>query len=244
MKRLIIVCILLAASLLLCACAVHDESALAPAATNAPADTSPEVEAPAGTDASEPMEEDKTIYYSWDTFRLKYYLSIEELAENSEVIVTGECIAAKAVYQRGQIYTLSEVRVNDVYKGEVGTGDVIQIVEMGGRDNYGEWKKNCNSDVKDFPVETHPEDGKVVIGTDGFYPMKEGEAVLLFLGDTTGFLQEVEGTLYGVIGDTDGKLYLQSDGTYQKPSPSKTDELVFDKDNLTADAESLKNLIV
>ena len=66
--------------------------------------------------------------------------------------------------------------------------------------------------------------------------MKEGEQVLLFLGDTTGFLKEIDGTLYGIIGDYDGKLYLQNDGTYKRPSPSETDEYVFEAGNLIADS--------
>lgn len=184
-----------------------------------------------------------TIYYSWDTYRLKYYDSIDELFEISELIITGDCISSKPVYQLGQIYTVSEIKVNSCYKGAAGSGDIIQVVEIGGRDTYGEWRKNCNSEVKDFPTETHPDDSNVVIGIDGFYPIKEGDSVLLFLGDTTGFLQDIDGTLYGVMSDTDGKLYLQDDGTFLRATPSLTDELVFDENNLSANEEMLKKLM-
>lgn len=198
---------------------------------------------PSSTVTSESIENDDTVYYSGDTYRLKYYDSIEELFDVSEVVITGDCISSKPVYQLGHIYTVSEVKVSNCYKGMVDSGDIIQVVEMGGRDNYGEWSKNCNSEVKDFPTETHPEDSKVVVGTDGFYPMKEGDSVLLFLGDTTGFLQEIDGILYDVMGTTDGILYLQSDGSYVKPTPSQTDLLVFDEGNLSADDDMLKKLM-
>lgn len=115
-------------------------------------------------------------------------------------------------------------------------GDIIQVVEMGGRDTFGEYSKHCFTDEKDFETLTYPDSYKVVCGADGFWPMKEGEQVLLFLGDTTGFLKEVDGTLYDIIGDYDGKLYLQSDGTYSRPSPSETDEYVFEAENLTTKA--------
>ena len=183
-----------------------------------------------------------TLYSHWKTTRVKVYRSIDELAQASAVIVAGECIFAKPVYQMDNIYTLSEIRITDVYKGNVTAGDTIQVVEMGGRDTYGEYSKHCFTDEKDFETLTYPDNYKVVCGIDGFWPMKEGEQVLLFLGDTTGFLKEIDGTLYDIIGDYDGKLYLQSDGTYRRPSPSETDEYVFDKGNLSADAETLKEL--
>ena len=183
------------------------------------------------------------LYSYWKTARAKVYHSIDELAEASSVIVAGECVSAKAVYQMDNIYTLSEIRIIDVYKENLTAGDIIQVVEMGGRDSYGEYSKHCFTDEKDFETLTYPDSYKVVCGADGFWPMKEGEQVLLFLGDTTGFLKEVDGTLYDIIGDYDGKLYLQSDGTYSRPSPSETDEYVFEAENLTVDTETLKKLM-
>ena len=183
------------------------------------------------------------LYSHWETTRAKVYRSVDELAETSAVIITGECVSAKAVYQMDNIYTLSEIRIIEVYKGQINAGDIIQVIEMGGRDTYGEYSKHCFTDEKDFTELTYPDYFKVVCGADGFWPMKEGEQVLLFLGDTTGFLKDIDGTLYDIIGDYDGKLYLQSDGTYSRPSPSETDEYVFEEGNLTADTETLKKLM-
>ena len=184
-----------------------------------------------------------TLYSHWETTRAKVYRSVDELAETSAVIITGECVSAKAVYQMDNIYTLSEIRIIEVYKGQINAGDIIQVIEMGGRDTYGEYSKHCFTDEKDFTELTYPDYFKVVCGADGFWPMKEGEQVLLFLGDTTGFLKDIDGTLYDIIGDYDGKLYLQSDGTYSRPSPSETDDYVFEEGNLTADTETLKKLM-
>jgi hypothetical protein len=184
-----------------------------------------------------------TLYSYWKTTRAKIYRSIDELAKASTVIGAGECISARPIYQMDNIYTLSEIRITEVYKGNVTSGETIQVVEMGGRDTYGEYSRHCFMDEKDFTKLTYPDYFKVVCGADGFWPMKEGEQVLLFLGDTIGFLKEIDGTLYGIIGDYDGKLYLQNDGTYKRPSPSETDEYVFEAGNLTADTETLKKLM-
>ncbi len=195
-----------------------------------------------GVDVQTETDSD-TLYSYWKTSRAKVYRSIDELAKASAVIVAGECVSARPVYQMDNIYTLSEIRISDVYKGNVAAGETIQVVEMGGRDTYGEYSRHCFTDEKDFTKLTYPDHFKVVCGADGFWPMKEGEQVLLFLGDTTGFLKEADGTLYDIIGDYDGKLYLQSGGTYTRPSPSETDEYVFEAGNLTADTETLKKLI-
>ena len=195
-----------------------------------------------GVDVQTETDND-TLYSYWKTSRAKVYRSIDELAKASAVIVAGECVSARPVYQMDNIYTLSEIRISDVYKGNVAAGETIQVVEMGGRDTYGEYSKHCFTDEKDFTKLTYPDHFKVVCGADGFWPMKEGEQVLLFLGDTTGFLKEADGTLYGIIGDYDGKLYLQADGTYQRPSPSETDAYVFETGALSADAETLKRLL-
>ena len=48
--------------------------------------------------------------------------------------------------------------------------------------------------------------------------------------------------MYDIVGDYDGKLYLQADGTYKRPSPSEIDEYVFDQETLTADSASLEQL--
>ncbi|MDO4564079.1 MAG: hypothetical protein Q4C04_00500 [Clostridia bacterium] len=53
---------------------------------------------------------------------------------------------------------------------------------------------------------------------------------------------EAGGTLYDVIGATDGKLYKQEDGVYRKASPSDTDNYVFAKENLTVSIEELQKM--
>lgn len=189
-------------------------------------------------------DEDNVRYFSTHTDRIKYYTSSDELYKAAEVIIAGKCLEAKAVYKLNKLFTLSKVEVTVVLKGNISVGDIISVVEDGGRTSFGEYDKNCNVDEKAFETNGTrlPEDYKVVIGMDGFYPLTAGEEVLLFLGDTTGFLPEVSGTLYDVIGATDGKLYKQEDGVYRKASPSDTDDYVFTKENLTVSIDELQKI--
>lgn len=190
-------------------------------------------------------DDNNTRYLINHTDRIKYFTNSGELSEAAEVIIAGKCIEANAVYKLNKLFTLSKVEVTAVYKGDIAVGDIIAVVEDGGRTSFGEYDKNCNVDEKAFETggERLPNDYKVVVGMDGFYPMSAGEEVLLFLGDTTGFLPDVSGTLYDVVGATDGKLYKQDEGVYRKASPSDTDHYVFAKENLTILTDELSKIV-
>ena len=129
------------------------------------------------------------------------------------------------------LYTLSTVKVTQVIKGSFTAGDTVSIVEMGGRTKYGEYGKNCNLEKKAFDTGTNrfPDDYKLVCGFDGYFAMKEGDKLLCFAGDSSGFLKNVSEPLYDFIGDYDGKFLLQEDGSYATPIPSKTDKPIFNE---------------
>ena len=96
-----------------------------------------------------------------------------------------------------------------------------------------EYTKNSNPEegkvFSTSAVKRLPDDYKLVYGLDGYFAMKEGDEVLLFTGDTSGFLKNVSEPLYGIIGDYDGKFLLQADGSYARPAPSQTDKPVFNE---------------
>jgi len=142
------------------------------------------------------------------------------------------------------MYTLSHVKVEEVFKGDLKKGEEILIVELGGRTTFGEHEKNCDIEEKAFEQgkERLPDDYKLVTGVDGFFSLKEGEQVLLFLGDESGFLKEVTEPLYSIIGGYDGKLFLQEDGSYARPLPNETDKLQFGEESLTITSEELNSI--
>lgn len=177
------------------------------------------------------------------TDRAKIYNIVDELSNTAELIIEGDCVEANPVYKLNMLYTLSKIEVTAVHKGDVNIGDTIMVVEIGGRTNFKDYDANCNTVEKDFEAngERLSDDCSVVFGVDGFYPLKAGEKVLLFLGDTSGFLDGIDDALYGIVGDYDGKLYAQGDGTYKRPSPGENDSYCFDDDTLTVTVDELED---
>lgn len=169
--------------------------------------------------------------------------TFDELNEIAEYVVTGVCVSSGPVFQNDTLYTISEVKLDSVYRGEnLAAGDTIKIVEMGGRTTHGDYVKYCHIEKKAFEtIEPIPYDHKVVVGTDGFFPLKEGEQVLLFLTDATGFIKSIEGPVFSIYGTYDGKLFLQPGGvTYARPLPGNTDKLQFGAGTLRITVDELK----
>ena len=171
------------------------------------------------------------------------YHTINGLKAYAPFVFTGTCISSKPVFQNDMVYTLSTVKVTQVIKGPFAAGDTVSIVEMGGRTTQGEYSKNFNPEEgKVFSASTAeqlPDDYKLVYGFDGYFAMKEGDKVLCFAGDSSGFLKNVSEPLYGVVGSYDGKFLLQADGSYAKPVPSETDTPVFNEKSSRITIEEL-----
>jgi hypothetical protein len=183
-------------------------------------------------------------YASKYTCRTRAYNTLEELDGVSEFIFSGECISAKPIYQNETLYTLSKIKILQVYKGKIAS-DTVDVVEMGGRTTFGDYEKGCALEIKAFEEvkERLPSDYGLVVGTDGYYPLKSGEKVLLFAGDVSGFLKSIDEPLYGIYGDYDGKLYLQSSGEFARPIPSKTDNYIFSDDSLVIQVQQLDKIM-
>ncbi len=107
----------------------------------------------------------------------------------------------------------------------------------------GEYSENYIKDKKSFDTgeKLCSDDTKLVMGIDEYYPLSKDEEVLLFAGDTSGFLKDFSEPLYDIIGGYDGKLLLQKDGSYAKPKPSDSDKHEFDG-TLKITSDELKKL--
>ncbi len=200
--------------------------------------------APSATDST--AEEDD-VAYGWSLGDRAVTLdTIEEFNEISDFVITGVCLSSEPDYQDGFLYTVSEIKIDTVYRGEnLASGDTIIVIEVGGRSTYGEYHKNVPKVEKAFYTgEPSPDDKKYVYGLDGHFPLKEGEQVLLFLGDSTGFIKSIEGPAYGIWGDYDGKLLLMPDGkTYANPLPSENDTIEFGEESFKITVDELKEKI-
>lgn len=191
------------------------------------------------------VDEGETRYISNHLNRLKIFTTFDQLKDEARAVFTGTCISSQPVFQNDTLYTLSEIKIKTVYKGNFAVGDTILIFEMGGRTTYGEYEKGCHLDEKAFEQggERMPDDQKMVIGDDGFFPLQVNEEVLLFTRSATDFLQGAKESQYGIVGAYDGKLFLQEDGSYARPLPNETDKLQFGEGTLTITAEQLNAIL-
>ncbi len=196
--------------------------------------------------AVEPIYDENEIRYISNSTDKLVYDSLDELNKDADFVVTGACISSKPVFQNNIVYTLSEFKIDSIFRGDKLTeGDTILIIEMGGRTTYGEYNKNCPGEKKAFETgDPMPSDYQLVEGIDGYFPLKEGEQALLFLVDASGFINGIDTPMFGIRGAYDGKLFLQPDGaTYARPLPSKNDQLIFGEGTLKITVDELKEKI-
>jgi len=188
--------------------------------------------------------EDGTMYVSSTTSRMTPR-SMNELVNVADNIFTGLCVSSEPVFQNDFLYTLSEVQVTAVFKGAFQVGDIVPVVEMGGRTTVGEYRKETTFPIKDFDHydDSIPADTNYVEGMDGFFPLKVDDNVLLFAGDTSGFLNDFTGPLYDTYGDYEGKMYFRNENVYARNTPSNTDQITFDDKSSSISLDELKLLI-
>jgi hypothetical protein len=187
------------------------------------------------------VEEDNVRYVTQYLEKVKSYNNIHDLDSGSELVFSGECISAEPVFQNMTLYTLSKIKVEKAFKGNIAKDDVILFVEVGGRVTNGEYTKGCEIPEKEFAKDAPrlPDDQQLVTGVDGFFPFRQGEKVLLFAEDVSGFLEKVDEPLYGVTGGYDGKLFLQDGGSYARPLPSQNDKHIFGEKSLCITIDEL-----
>ncbi len=185
----------------------------------------------------------EVITYSNHLDKIKQYNNLEDLYKNSEFVITGECISSTPFYQNEMLYTISVIEISNVLKGDLSLDKMIQIIEIGGRTTFGEYEKGCNLPYKAFETgkERLSADQEITIGTDGYFPVKDGDVILLFLCDTTGFIKDSTNRIFSILGSYDGKFYLDFDGNYKRPIPNSEDTISFSEDCLTININDVKS---
>jgi hypothetical protein len=187
------------------------------------------------------VDESNTRYFSNHLSRAGVFASYDSLDKVASNIIEGKCISARPLYQNNRLYTISEIEIVRVFKGSLSIGDVIKLWELGGRSTYGEYVKGCNIEPKAFETgsERISDAKNIVVGYDGYFPLKGEEQVLLFIDETKGFIKSITEPVYGVWGDYDGKYYKQDNGSFSRPLPASTDTLVFGEGSLTISLDDL-----
>lgn len=194
--------------------------------------------------SSSPIAQDENIeYVSRHEDKFAAFDTLSELNNEAEQVIVGKCISAETVFQNGMIYTLSNIQVAKVYKGNLTENSVIQIVEDGGRATEDVYARECGFEDKAFfDADSVSSEKTIVVGTDGHFPLEQGHEVMLFLCDRSGFLETVSTPLYTIVGGYDGKLFKTSETSYVRPDSSDTAEYSLDNGTLTIDVSELEGL--
>jgi hypothetical protein len=171
-------------------------------------------------------EADDTIYISGCLDKVKIYNSSKELYKDSENVFSGTVISSEALFYMNTLQTISCVRVEKVYKGDFIPGECVFVGELGGSTTYGELIEGSKIEPKEFDKDTEavplPADKKMEIGYDGYYTMKEGQEVLLFVNVASvdpdeALMNGFPPVSYYVLGVSDGKLLKDDMSKYSRP---------------------------
>ncbi len=130
-----------------------------------------------------------------------YYPDVQSLTEAADVIVVGEVVKAREVKQlmvdrtankkdkETTPYTLSELKVLEVIKGDVSVGDIITVKQLG------DYKK-------------HPE--KTLYDVDGYLKTQQKQLA---------FLVAYAESPYSAVNPAQGIVEVKQDGTLYTASP-------------------------
>ncbi|WP_188066374.1 hypothetical protein [Brevibacillus brevis] len=148
------------------------------------------------------------------------FTGVKGLAENADIIAEAEVISQKnnPNYERLDVYTVSELRLTKVYKGDVEIDDTVSVLETGGEFDEREVAKyfsgkpgyELNDDLGD--------PGIITIGIGGSIPMKEGNTYFVFL-------TEDDDDVYNIVGSVQGKIKINGENTLvSQVSPETIDQ--------------------
>lgn len=136
------------------------------------------------------------------------FTDVEGLAENADIIAEAEVISQKSNpnYERLDVYTVSELRLTRVYKGDVEIGDTVSVLETGGEFDEREASRYTSGKPGSELKDDLGEPGIITIGIEGSIPMKEGNKYFVFL-------TENRDDVYNIVGSVQGKIKINDEKT-------------------------------
>ncbi|TKI58388.1 hypothetical protein E8L90_24980 [Brevibacillus antibioticus] len=151
-------------------------------------------------------DSDYRIVYG-EAYFSKAFTDVEGLAENADIIAEAEVISQEShpEYENLSVYTVSELRLTEVYKGNVEIDDTVSVLETGGEFDEREVAKYIPSG-KPGSRSGNDDLGVITQGIEGSVPMKEGNKYFVFL-------TEDDDDVYNVVGVVQGKIKINSENT-------------------------------
>lgn len=147
--------------------------------------------------------------------------NVKGLAENADIIAEAEVISQKnnPNYERLDVYTVSELRLTKVYKGDVELDDTVSVLETGGEFDERETAKYFAGKPGSKLVNDDLGEPRITsVGIEGSIPMKEGNKYFVFL-------TEDKDDVYNIVGSVQGKIKINSENTLvSQVSPETIDQ--------------------
>lgn len=164
---------------------------------------------------------------------VNYYKTLNEINNDSELVVMGTIIENEYIEYDDLIFTLSKFKINNVIKGELNVGDTIKVLQTGG---ISEITPN-STDVKSFEdpeeVEKYSNENygkKYETTIEGVSVLKENDNAILLLKKYVGPI--VEDSYVGT-GDFQGRFIINSNT--KSNTPSVTPQSTFLTETVTFD---------
>ncbi|WP_429841824.1 hypothetical protein [Brevibacillus sp. FIR094] len=137
------------------------------------------------------------------------FTTVEDLAENADIIAEAEVISQEnnPNYERLDVYTVSELRLTKVYKGDVEIDDTVSVLETGGEFDERETAKYFAGKSGSKLVNDDLGEPRITsVGIEGSIPMKEGNKYFVFL-------TEDKDDVYNIVGSVQGKIKINDENT-------------------------------
>jgi len=139
-------------------------------------------------------------------YRARYYASLEELVDDSDVVIEGEVLAVRYFDKESVTYKESKVLVTKSFNDKAKTGEVLTFCESGYFLSEYSMKKKVYQTSEE---EERAKNTKVFCHYGGHPIMQPGDNVILFGKLLKNFLKDSKENCYFPIGDGEGKLIWQ-----------------------------------
>lgn len=173
--------------------------------------TIPEMQNP-DVNVGEKINRENCLYVSSIGDLAKVYSSTDELEKDADLIVVGKVIRQKNTFETHLVSQFAWIEIEEVRTGSANLGDTILIQQIGGYATYKEWIENTQFEGKPGDGDSTIDENQITAyGIDGYYPVVEGDRVLLYLKETGDTYEPENSKIYVPVGTYFGVFYWCED---------------------------------
>ena len=138
----------------------------------------------------------------------KVYDSTGELEKDADLIVVGTVVRQENYYLQHTVHQFAWIKIEEVKAGSANPSETILIQQIGGYATYKEWIENTQFEGKPGDGDPTIDENQITAyGIDGYYPVVEGDRVLLYLKETGETHEKESSKIYVPVGTYFGVFY-------------------------------------